>query len=177
EAFHPARPLSLKPAVVAGLNPFCGADLFVGDVPVGSAGQLDPEAARAWGLAGAVFVAELSLSALVAQPRQVHMHRSLPKFPGTRRDLAVVAERGLAAETLRSFIAKHAGGSLGEAVVEGVRLFDIYAGKPIPPTHVSLAFAIDYRSRERTLTDAEVGEAFTSVLRMLQEQFGVEVRQ
>jgi phenylalanyl-tRNA synthetase beta chain len=89
----------------------------------------------------------------------------------------VVAERSLPAETLRSFISEHAGGALGAAVVERVRLFDIYAGKPIPPTHVSLAFAIDYRSRERTLTDAEVGEAFTGVQRRLKEQFGVEVRQ
>ncbi len=72
--------------------------------------------------------------------------------------------------------AAHAGGALGPQVVEQVRLFDVYSGKPIPETHVSLAFAIEYRSPQRTLTDAEVAQAFESMIEKLTAQMHVEVR-
>jgi phenylalanyl-tRNA synthetase beta chain len=71
---------------------------------------------------------------------------------------------------------ENAGGKLGQSVVENVRIFDVYTGKPIPETHVSLAFAIDYRSRERTLTDTEVADAFTALQDALKSRFPVEVR-
>jgi phenylalanyl-tRNA synthetase beta chain len=135
KAFALAEPLSARPTPVDGFNPFCSAELFVGERRVGTAGQVDPEAARGWDLPGAVFVAEVSLTALAAAPRRSVMHRSLPKFPGTRRDLAVVAERSLPAETLRSWIADHPGGSLGAAVVVRVVHFDIKFCKPIKPSH------------------------------------------
>ena len=177
EAFGLEGRLTLKPAEVLGFNKYCAAELWVGDACVGSAGRVSGEFCRRWNLEGGVFAAELSLQKLVGcQPRKVE-HVALPKFPGTRRDLAVVAERSLAAETLRDFLQKNAGGDLGEHVVERVWLFDVYTGKPIPPTHVSLAFGIDYRSHDRTLTDEEVGAAFQHVLQLLTHTFPVEVRQ
>ena len=71
---------------------------------------------------------------------------------------------------------ENAGGELGAEMVEGVQLFDIYKGKPIPEGFASLAFAIFYRSKERTLTDEEVGPAFEAVLEKVKKRFGVEIR-
>jgi phenylalanyl-tRNA synthetase beta chain len=123
-----------------------------------------------------VLLAQVSLEALDRSPRRAVKHQPLPRFPGTRRDIAVVAERSLGAETLRSFLEEHAGGDLGRESVERVSLFDVYRGKPIPPTHVSLAFAIEYRKPDRTLTDAEVNAAFDAVVARIKEEFDVEVR-
>lgn len=177
EAFDPALPGQRLPGDAPMFNPYCSAIIRVGDITIGRAGQVLPEQLKRYDIAVPVFVAELSITALAGVPRRQIVHQSLPKFPGTRRDLAVVADRGITAESIRQFLAARAGGDLGPEVVERVALFDVYEGKPIPPTHVSLGFAIEYRSRARTLTDAEVGNAFQQVLRDLKRELGVEVRQ
>ena len=125
-----------------------------------------------------VYVCELSLSLLetmILQQATVQ-YVSWPKYPKIRRDLAVVADKLLPAENLRQWLQIHAGGALGPQVVERVWLFDVYQGQPIAANQVSLAFGIDYRDLNRTLTDAEVGKAFDSTLVALTKQFGVEIR-
>jgi phenylalanyl-tRNA synthetase beta chain len=175
DALRPAQPLRREPAPNPVLNPYCSAVLKLGDAAVGYAGQLLPQICRRLELSGPVYVAEIRLEAVANAPTRLQ-YRPLPKYPGTRRDIAVIAPREVPAETLRLFLLERAGGKLGPDVVEQVRLFDVYTGKPVPDTHVSLAFAIDYRSRERTLTDVEVGEAFASVQAELKQKFQVEVR-
>ena len=176
ESFEPAQPLQRVPAVLAGYHPHAAAELRIGETFIGWMGQLHPEVVAAAGLSGAVFAAELLLEPLASLPKRAIVHRELPKFPGTRRDLAIIAERTVSAESLRAFIADKAGGAMGKDVVEKVRLFDVYAGKPIPETHVSLAFAIDYRNRERTLTDTEVNTAFEELQAQVKQTFAVEIR-
>ena len=176
EAFDPREAVVRRPATIPGYHPHAGAELMVGDRRVGVAGIVHPDTLAHFGLSGTVVAAELSLEALGSVAKRAVAYRELPKFPGTRRDLAIVAERSLAAETVRSFIAAHAGGPMGQDVVERVWLFDVYSGKPIPDTHISLAFAIDYRSRERTLTDVEVNGAFEALQTSVKQTFGVEIR-
>lgn len=177
DVFAPAQPLRRLPQVITGFHPHAGAELRVGDTVIGVAGQLHPDYAATAELGAEIFAAEISLDALARVPKREVRYNPIPKFPGTRRDVAVVVEKSIPAETLRTFLAENAGGAMGPGVVEQVRLFDVYAGKPIPDTHVSLAFAIEYRSRERTLTDREVGEAFEGVLERLKSTFAVEIRQ
>ncbi len=157
------------------LNPSAAARLRVAGRDAGVLGQVHPSLLRAFGVEGPVYAAELALATLAHEPLVLRA-RPLPRFPGTRRDVAVIAPKDVAAEALRRYIVENAGGKLGRDVVEAVQLFDVYTGKPIPDTHVSLAFAIDYRSRERTLTDAEVAEAFLGLQEGLKSRFGIEVR-
>jgi len=175
DAFSPATALGRAPSTSSVLNPHCSATLQLDGKAVGYLGMVHPQLLARFDVTGPVYVGEVTLAALTAA-RRVLRYAPLPRFPGTRRDVAVIAERGVPAETLRAFLAEHAGGKLGSSVVEEVRLFDVYSGKPVPETHVSLAFAIEYRSSDRTLTDAEVGEAFLAVQDALKQKFRVEVR-
>ncbi|MBI3178132.1 MAG: phenylalanine--tRNA ligase subunit beta, partial [Deltaproteobacteria bacterium] len=169
-------PLTLTPQTVPNGQPYCSAVVSAGQTRTGWAARVTPEAVAAHNVIGPVFAAELSVEALAAVPRRRVRYSGLPRFPGTRRDVAVVAKSSLSSEAIRGFIEEHAGGPLGRDVVERVRLFDVYRGKPIPRAHTSLAFAIEYRSSERTLTDAEVSAAFEGVLVKLEHEFGVQVR-
>jgi phenylalanyl-tRNA synthetase beta chain len=176
DVFEPAGSAVRRPLTgTSTMNPNASAELVIGDEVAGRIGQLAPSLLRAYEADGPVYVAELSLAVLAGRRRTVRA-QPLPRFPGTRRDIALVAPKEIAAETLRRFLLEHAGGKLGSEVVENVRLFDMYTGKPIPETHVSLAFAIDYRNKERTLTDAEVAEAFMAVQAELRSRFPIEVR-
>ncbi len=176
EAFDPREAVVRRPASIPGYHPHAAAELMVGDRRVGVAGIVHPDTLAHFGLSGIVVAAELSLEALGSVAKRAVVYRELPKFPGTRRDLAIVADRNTPAEALRSFIAANAGGAMGRDVVERVWLFDVYTGKPIADTHISLAFAIDYRSRDRTLTDVEVNGAFEALQASVKQAFQVEIR-
>jgi phenylalanyl-tRNA synthetase beta chain len=51
--------------------------------------------------------------------------------------------------------------------IESVEIFDSYQGDPIPRGRKGLAFRIQYRSLERTLTDEEVNGFHQKVLERL----------
>jgi phenylalanyl-tRNA synthetase beta chain len=176
-ALELAAPIEREPAELANLHPQAGAILRAGSTRVGIVGALHPTLAAALEAPAPVLVAELSLTALLALPRRRTTFVSLPRFPGTRRDVAVVVDEALPAETLRAFLAAHAGGALGREVVDRVFLFDVFRGKAVSKGKKSLAFAIEYLDRGRTLTDAEVNAAFAAVLARLKESFAVEIRE
>ncbi|MEM6731836.1 MAG: phenylalanine--tRNA ligase subunit beta, partial [Myxococcota bacterium] len=164
------------PGKRTGTNPFATAEIQVDGHAVGWAAQLHPEFLTPYEIDGLVFAAEISVRALAGAARVPMKSRPLPKFPSTRRDIAVLASRDQPSSALADYLRSHAGGALGTEVIEAVRLFDVYAGKGIPEEKVSLAFAIEYRHPERTLKDEEVNGAFQAVQEGLVKSFDVEIR-
>jgi phenylalanyl-tRNA synthetase beta chain len=67
---------------------------------------------------------------------------------------------------------RRAGGQL----LERVTLFDVYRGEPVPPGQRSLAYALTFRSPERTLTEDEVGRAMNAIERAVTRTLGAQVR-
>ena len=102
---------------------------------------------------------------LINRADPVPRYSSLPRYPATLRDIAVIAPRELPAVELELCI-REAGGDLVEQVV----LFDVYQGGQIPPGKRSLAFAIRYRSPKKTLTDEEVNRLHQQVTLALAEK-------
>ncbi|QBS37704.1 phenylalanine--tRNA ligase subunit beta [Thermaerobacter sp. FW80] len=133
------------------LHPGRAAVLEVDGRRVGWLGELHPRVAAAWDLGERPVAAELDLEALLPAVRPVPTYRPIPRFPAIRRDIAVLAPGDLPAATIAGRIRQAAG-----PLLEAVRLFDRYTGKPVPEGQVSLAFALVYRAADRTLTDAEV---------------------
>ena len=88
------------------------------------------------------------------------------------RDFALVVAEEVKAGDLEKLIASEAGGLL-----EGVKLFDVYRGVPVPPLHKSLAFSLTYRAKDRTLTDAEVNAINEKVLAALKSGFNAVLRE
>ena len=68
---------------------------------------------------------------------------------------------------------KQAGGSL----LESVRAFDEYRGSQVPEGQKSVAFALTFRSPERTLTDVEVDAQLEAVRRELRKRHGAGFRE
>jgi phenylalanyl-tRNA synthetase beta chain len=82
----------------------------------------------------------------------------------------VVPERVRAAEVESAI--RRAGGAL----VEAVRPFDVYRGEPVPEGKKSLAFSIQYRAADRTLTDEEVTVIHGKILEALERDLGGVLR-
>ena len=74
-----------------------------------------------------------------------------PKYPTVVRDVSILVDDALSAETVRGTIR-----SAAPVTLIQVREFDRYQGKGIPDGKVSLSFRLTFQSTERTLTDEEV---------------------
>ena len=61
-------------------------------------------------------------------------------------------------------------------LLRGVKLFDVYRGTGVPEGKKSLAFSLELRADDRTLTDADSEAVMNKVLSALQAQCGATLR-
>jgi phenylalanyl-tRNA synthetase beta chain len=92
-------------------------------------------------------------------------------FPEAARDVAVVVDEAVPVSAVEAALSAGAG-----PLLESLRLFDVYAGPPVPPGHRSLAFALRFRAADRTLTDDEVNAARDQALAEASARVGAAVR-
>jgi len=153
-------------------HPGRSATVLAADGPVGVIGELHPSAAEEIGLGEGDRVAlfEVDLSSLYSLATPVE-YREIPRFPPVRRDLAFIVDASTPAAAVQGAIAA-ASGELAEAVV----LFDEFTGEPIPEGKKSLAFALEFRAPDRTLTDQEADAAVETIVRRVAEAVGGELR-
>ena len=161
---------SVGPGLERPFHPGRSATLLIRSEPAGSMGELHPSVASAFDLPGRVAVAEVDVAA-IRDSVGSFMLSDVPRFPPVRRDLAFVLDAGVPASEVQRTI-REAGGDL----VSELRLFDVFAGAPVPEGKRSLAFAVGFRAPDRTLTDAEVDEAVAAVVERLAASFGAELR-
>lgn len=155
------------------LHPGRGADVFVEGKRCGIVGEVHPDVAEAYDLAGVrLYVAELDADLLAEVTSGVRLRSTrLPRFPAVERDIAVVVSKSVSAASVEAAIKEYGG-----RLLEQVRLFDVYAGAQVEQGHQSLAYALTLRSDERTLTDEEANEVMDDVERGLAERFGAKRR-
>lgn len=146
------------------------ADIMIDGKKLGVIGQIHPLVAEGYGISGEVYVAELDFTGLQSALAPERVFHSLPKFPTVSRDLALVCDEAMTVGMLEACI-KKAGGKL----LRSIQLFDIYRGPGIAPGKKSVAFSLELRADDRTLTDEEAEEAVKKVLHSLAE-LGVVLR-
>lgn len=136
---------------------------------VGYVGAIHPELSKTLGLDRPVFVFELVLAevALGKMPK----FQELSRFPEVRRDLALVADKDVAASAVLDVIRENAGEWLTD-----LRLFDVYQGKGIDPHRKSLAVGLTWQHPSRTLNDDEVNTTTQNILTSLEQRLNATLR-
>ncbi|GGJ06309.1 phenylalanine--tRNA ligase beta subunit [Alicyclobacillus cellulosilyticus] len=164
---------AFRPGERPYLHPGRTAEVWIQDCAVGVVGELHPETAARWELAGAVY-AEFHLDAVTPLVQERWRVAPLPKHPAVRRDLAVLVARAVhAGDLLRLAQAACAGSGL----LEDAFIFDVYEGQGIPAGEKSVAMGFVFRAPDRTLTDAEVDAEVARILARLAEDAGARLRQ
>ncbi|MFM7719229.1 MAG: phenylalanine--tRNA ligase subunit beta [Actinomycetota bacterium] len=158
------------PAADAPFHPARSATVRIDGATVGAFGELHPRIAARFNLPGRVAVAELELAPLAAEGAATVVHE-LPRFPPVRRDLAFVVDRSVAAGAVERVIR-----AAGAPLVDSIVLFDRFEGPPLPSGKASLAYAVDFRAPDRTLTDAEAEEAVGRIRGRVAADLGGELR-
>lgn len=154
------------------LHPGRAAQLTVRGEAVGTLGELHPEVAAAHDLPSGVYVAEIDLDALLAHAVLTPQFAALPRYPSVRRDVALVLPDSVPASAVDAVIR-----DVGGPLLESVALFDVYTGPPIPAGQRNLAYALSFRSLDRTLTADEVEEAVETVRQALRERLRAKIRE
>jgi phenylalanyl-tRNA synthetase beta chain len=134
--------------------------------PAGWLGELRPDLVD--GVWGAF---ELDLDTLLTAAREPVQYEDVITFPAVKQDLAFVVDVGVPAAAVFAAAREAAGPELRE-----VRFLSDFREPPIPPGRKSLAFAVEFRSPERTLSDEDAAEIRERIVRALGERFGAELR-
>ena len=152
-------------------HPGRSGTIMVGEERIGVLGEIHPRVADRLGLTGRVAVAELEVEALMRLARPVSGVEDVPRFPPVRRDLAFTVDASIPAGRVRSALEDAAGEILGS-----VLLFDVFEGPPLPEGTKSLAYSVDFRAPDRTLTDEEVDGAVEAIVQRLSRDVGARLR-
>lgn len=147
------------------------ADVLAGGEVIGVFGAIHPTVAARYGLSGEVLTAELQFEKLFAAIETEKLYHPLPKFPASTRDIAVLVDDSVPAAAMQAAIEQAAG-----AILENVKLFDVYKGKGIPEGKKSVAYSLSMRAADRTLTDEECDKAMKNALAALESSFGAVLR-
>ena len=147
------------------------ADILIDGKLAGTIGQIHPLVAETYGIGGEVYVADLDFTTIEASLAEERVFHSLPRFPAVTRDLALVCDETLTVGELERCISNAAG-----KLLRKINLFDIYRGPGIAPGKKSVAFSLELRADDRTLTDEDSTGVVEKVLTALEEEKNVTLR-
>ncbi|MEX0833245.1 MAG: phenylalanine--tRNA ligase subunit beta [Actinomycetota bacterium] len=152
-------------------HPGRSAEIEVAGHHAGTIGEIHPSVAERFDLDGRVAVCVLSFAELQAGAMQGNAFHGVSRFPPARRDLAFIVDESAPAGDVHESLTGAAGELFGSAV-----LFDVFSGEPVPAGKRSLAFAVEFRAPDRTLTDEEVDAAVAEIAARLVADFGAQLR-
>ena len=161
--------LTFEASVFPGLHDGQSAAILVDGKCVGRIGAVHPSVRKVMGIPANTVVAEVLQSVVneVAMPA----YDDISKYPETRRDLALVADKSAASAEVLSTIRKAAG-----TLLTKLDLFDVYEGAGLAEGKKSLAIGLTFQDQSRTLDESEVSSAVDQVLDSLKEKLGIELR-
>jgi phenylalanyl-tRNA synthetase beta chain len=148
------------------------AEISVGKTACGFLGEVRETVCDRFGIGETVFLFELNLDILRPLSGMPPVYQPLPRFPSSARDIALVVAEHVQAEDLMALMR-----SRGGELVDIVTLFDVYRGPQVPAGMKSLAFSINYRAPDRTLTDQEVNALHNQITEALAVKFHARVRE
>lgn len=146
-------------------HPGISAEFVKNDVTLIKFGEIHPKVIDQWGIKKKVYGFVLSLPDIMQFTVNVIDYQKIPKFPAVERDLALLIPIEFSNEEIENIIHKAGGPQL-----EKVYLFDLYQGKQIPDGFKSMAYNLNFRADDRTLTDGEVDSWIKSIITALEEK-------
>ena len=147
------------------------ARVTVNGVDLGLLGQIHPLTAANYDLDRDAYVAELNFTAMTDVLAPEKVYHPLPKYQAVTRDIAVVCKETVTVAELEKCI-RAAGGNL----LRKVTLFDIFRGGSVPAGRKSVAFSLELRADDRTLTDADSDGVVARVLERLESELDAVLR-
>lgn len=152
-------------------NRYAGYFLKKNEQEIARVFELHPLVAKNYDAEGAkIGVFEIHFTKLVLADKKELKYRPLPRFPAIHIDISVIIDKKTEIETIKKTILES-----DKKLIRAINLFDIYEGQNIPEGKKALAFKIELRADDRTLTDQEMKNIQQTIFEKLQGKGG-EIR-
>jgi len=144
----------------------------------GHAGELHPRVIQAFGLPPRTSAVELDMSTILAAaegsgPLQAPV---LSSYPPATQDVALIVDASVPAADVQAALRDGAAAAGDGALLEDVRLFDVYTGAQVGEGCKSLAYTLRFRAPDRTLTAAEASAARDAAVAEAAQRLGATLR-
>jgi phenylalanyl-tRNA synthetase beta chain len=159
-------------ADLAGLHP--GQSLLWRDDSgrrVAWCGPVHPDHAARLGLSAQVLLGEADLALAARHPAVTAAYRTIPRFPGTWRDLSLVLEPDATSDRVLAALEL-----VPAPAAVSMTWIDRYAGRPLAAGQVAMTLRVMLQPLDRTLTDAEAEAYRAELLVALDSVPGVRLR-
>ena len=154
------------------LHPGRKADIVYDETVVGYLGEVHPQVSENYDFKEGVrvYVAVLDMPAVLPYTSFERRYEGIAKYPATTRDISMLVPKNVLVGQIEDVLAQRGG-----KILESYQLFDIYEGAQVKEGYKSVAYALSFRAKDRTLTDDEVGAAMRKILNGL-EGLQIELR-
>jgi phenylalanyl-tRNA synthetase beta chain len=159
---------------VERLDLILALEIWRNDERIGFAGQVASERTKTIGPSHPVLFAELNVD-LIANVARAQTFHEIDKFPAITRDIAMIVPEELSHEKILATMS-----GANEPLLASIELFDVFSGsegQSFGAGKKSLAYALTYRDKTRTLTNDEITVVHAKIRERLQRELGVELRE
>lgn len=148
------------------------ARILSGEEELGIMGEVYPDVADKFGIGTRAYCCELFFDSVTRHADVEKHYEPLPKYPSTARDIALLVDEDVQVGQIETIIKREGG-----EILEQVKLFDVYRGKQVAEGKKSVAFALTYRDKNKTLTDEDVAKVHEKVLEALKDEINAVLRE
>ncbi len=152
------------------LHPGRKAEIFYEGISIGYLGEIHPTVAETYGIGERPYVGVLEIDKLVPLTTFDRKYVHVARYPAVTRDLSMVMKKEILVGQIEAVLEKKGGNLL-----ETYQLFDVYEGSQITAGYKSVAYALTFRAKDRTLSDQEVNDIMNEILKGL-DKLGVSLR-
>ncbi len=155
----------------ASYHPGRCANIAIGKDIVASFGEVHPEVLDNYMISKRAYLLEANITKLVKYAKQNKKYVEVPKFPAVERDIAVIIDETVEVGQIEKIVTKKA-----KKLLESIQLFDIYRNEKLGENKKSVAYALIFRDKNKTLSDEEINQIMEDIIAELEKQLGATLR-
>ncbi|HBX52184.1 MAG: phenylalanine--tRNA ligase subunit beta [Bacteroidetes bacterium RIFOXYA12_FULL_35_11] len=119
-----------------------------------------------------VFYADINWTVLFGMLKNNKVkYAEIPKYPEVKRDLALLLDKQISFEQIKTLAQK-----TEKHLLKEVNLFDVYEGKNLGENKKSYAVSFILQDERKTLTDKQIDTVIQSLVKAFEKEFGAKLR-
>ncbi len=153
------------------LRPGQSAAISVDGNTVGFLGRLSDHISAEYKFRQPIYLAEIDLSSIMAQPPIQIVYEPLAKYPVMFRDISFVVKRKISYASIRQAILEQK-----NELCKDLVFIHTYEGKGLAEDERSVTIRLEYKSDERTLVEDEVELSHERIIANVEQKLGISRR-
>jgi phenylalanyl-tRNA synthetase beta chain len=150
-----------------------GLSYLRGQKLIAKVGKVSKRWARRMEIKSDVYFAEIPLKTLITSVQKASIEvEDIPKFPSSRRDVALIMDEAISFDQIRTSIAKN-----GSKLLTEIELFDVYKNREqLGEDKKSYAISLTFVDTEKSLNDKYLDKLVSKIVDGLSKECGVILR-